>query len=36
MATLPTGLKKRIADLYLKNRTGLDELDPNALESFAQ
>lgn len=35
MASLPAEFKKRIADLYLKRQQRLDELDPNALESFA-
>jgi len=35
MATLPIEFKKKIAELYLKNRQRLDEFDPDALESFA-
>lgn len=35
MATLPIEFKKKIAELYLKNRQRLDELDPDAMESFA-
>lgn len=35
MATLSTEFKKKVADLYLKRKQKLEELDPNALESFA-
>lgn len=35
MATLSTEFKQRVADLYLKRRQKLEELDANTLESFA-
>ncbi len=35
MSKLSPELKGKIADLYLKNRDRLDELDPDALQSFA-
>jgi hypothetical protein len=35
MGTLPTEFKKKVADLYLKNREKLEKLDPTTMESFA-
>ena len=35
MATLSSNFKRTVADLYLENRKNLEELDPNAMESFA-
>ena len=35
MAALSIDFKRKVADLYLKNRTKLEKLDPTAMESFA-
>jgi hypothetical protein len=35
LAALSMEFKKKIADLYSKNRQTLEELDPDALEAFA-
>lgn len=35
MATLSNEFKKKVANLYLQRRQKLEEIDPDALESFA-
>ena len=35
MCPLSVEFKKKVADLYLKNRTQLEKLDPALMESFA-
>ena len=35
MATLPIDLKRKIAEVYSRNRQRLDKLEPSAMESFA-
>ena len=35
MATLSISFKRKVADLYLENRTKLEKLDPTAMKSFA-
>ena len=36
MSTLSIEFKRKIADLYLTNRTKLEKLDPTTMESFAK
>ena len=36
MVTLSVEFKKKVADLYLENRTELEKLDPTTMESFAK
>ena len=35
MTTLPIEFKRKVAELYLGNRTKLEKLDPDTMESFA-
>lgn len=35
MVTLSMDFKRKVAELYLKNRTELEKLDPNSMESFS-
>jgi len=35
MTSLPEEFKRKVADLYLKRKQSLDELNPTALEPFA-
>ena len=35
MDDIPLELKKKIANVYLKNKTNLEDLHPNTLEAFA-
>ena len=35
MGTLSIDFKRKVADLYKQNRTRLEKLDPNSMESFA-
>ena len=35
MGTLSMDFKKKVADLYIQDRTKLEKLDPKAMESFA-
>ena len=35
MATLPIEFKRKISDLYLENKTKMEKLDPDTMESFA-
>lgn len=35
MGTLSMDFKRKVADLYIKNRETLEKLDPNTMESFS-
>lgn len=35
MSTLSMDFKRKVAELYLENRTKLEKLDPNSMEFFA-